>query len=216
MGLAAGIAASRVAHGQMFQGPKCALGPTPPQTEGPFYPVNDQLDKDIDLVYVDGAPDMARGEIVYVYGLVTDSQCQPLPGALVEIWQACVTGRYNHPSDPNTSAALDPHFQYWGKTMTDEQGRYLFRTIIPGAYPAAPGWDRPPHIHFKVQKRAYHELTTQMYFRGHALNAADRILQSMSAIDQEKVVVDFAPMNDVEFYGPYKGGRFDITLAPVL
>ena len=214
IGVAAGVAAGGVAQAQ--QGPLCAFGPTPPQTEGPFYPVNDQLDKDNDLVYVQGANAMAQGEVVYIHGQVTDTNCVPVPGALVEIWQACVTGRYNHPADPNTGVGLDPNFQYWGKTIADQNGEYIFRTIIPGAYPATPDWDRPPHIHCKVQKRGFHELTTQMYFGGHPLNATDRILQSMSDIDKRKVVVDFKPTQNIEYFGPSKNGRFNITLLPVV
>ncbi|GIS84434.1 MAG: hypothetical protein CM1200mP16_07340 [Nitrospina sp.] len=53
---------------------------------------------------------------------------EPVEGALVEIWQACSTGKYNHPSDSN-KARLDPNFQYWGKAVTNEKGLYAFKTI---------------------------------------------------------------------------------------
>src|SRR5262245_27758259 len=79
-------------------GGQCLL--TPSQTEGPFYPVEDQPDKDTDLVYVRGSKNPATGEVIFVQGIVSDSRCRPISGALVEIWQACASGRYNHPSDP--------------------------------------------------------------------------------------------------------------------
>lgn len=73
--------------------------------------------------------------------------------------------------------------------MTDDQGRYRFRTILPGAYPADVGWIRPPHIHFKISRVGYKELITQMYFAGQELNGQDLILQDLDHEEQEKVVV---------------------------
>ena len=138
----------------------CKPGLTPRQTEGPFYPVEDQLDTDADLIRLEGSSLFALGEVIIVKGQVTDQNCNPVKGALVEIWQACASGKYNHPSDPNT-APIDPNFQYWGKSVTDDQGRYKFRTILPGAYPADTDWMRPPHIHFKISRVGYKELITQ-------------------------------------------------------
>jgi protocatechuate 3,4-dioxygenase beta subunit len=163
------------------------LGPTPEQTEGPFYPIKDQADKDWDLVLVKGRAKPAKGEIVFIQGRVLDADCNPVPDALVEIWQACASGKYNHPNDPNT-ATLDPDFQYWGRAITDVDGKYQFRTIKPGAYPADADWWRPPHIHYKVHKRGFVELTTQLYFEGEKLNDDDKILQRLSRADQEKVI----------------------------
>ncbi len=183
--------------------------PTPRQAKGPFYPVVNQPDKDTDLTMVAGRSTRAVGEIVWVEGIVRDADCATVSDALVEIWQACASGRYNHPNDPNT-AALDPDFQYWGRAITDANGYYRFKTILPGAYPADVGWIRPPHIHFRVMKRGYHELITQMYFAGEALNAQDKILKSLSASDQKSVVVDFAPSITGE-----RQGVFDIQIQRV-
>jgi protocatechuate 3,4-dioxygenase beta subunit len=182
-----------------------SCGLTPPQTEGPFYPIADQLDKNTDLTKVDGRALSARGEVCLVSGIVQDEKCRPIAGALVEIWQACDTGKYNHPADPNP-AKLDPNFQYWGRTVTNEKGEYLFKTIIPGAYPATNTWMRPPHIHFKAGLRGYEELTTQMYWKGHPLNAGDRILQSLSPVERDLVLVDF------DKSGGIPRGNFNLTL----
>ncbi|MGZ3803991.1 MAG: dioxygenase family protein [Pseudobdellovibrionaceae bacterium] len=178
---------SLAASASLAKAAELCLGATPPQTEGPFYPVKDQADKDWDLVNVTSHTQSALGEIIIIQGQVVDNNCEPVAEALVEIWQACASGKYNHPNDPNT-APLDPHFQYWGRAVTDSAGRYMFRTIKPGAYPAASDWWRPPHVHYKVHKRGYLELTTQLYFEGEAYNADDKILQRLSKSDQEKVV----------------------------
>jgi protocatechuate 3,4-dioxygenase beta subunit len=188
----------------------CKPGRTPAQTEGPFYPVAEQVDTDADLVVVQGKSQIADGEIVLVEGLLTDQQCLPVSGALVEIWQACRSGRYNHPSDPNT-APLDPNFQYWGKATTDKNGFYRFRTIIPGAYPADTNWMRPPHIHFKVSRLGYNELITQMYFDGNSFNKSDKILRQLKKIDQEKVIVQFHESPSA----PHPVGTFNIQIVKV-
>ncbi len=189
----------------------CGVGQkTPPQPDGPFYPMLAQVDTDWDLVQVAGAKASAKGKIIIIEGQVTDQRCLPVSGALVEIWQACESGRYNHPSDPNT-AALDPNFQYWGKAVTDNQGKYKFRTIIPGAYPADSGWVRPPHIHCKVARLGYIELITQMYFSGESLNAKDLILARLKKSDQAKVIIDFKTLDRV----PHPTGIFNIQLEKV-
>ena len=129
----------------------------------------------------------------------------------MEIWQACASGKYNNPGDPNT-APLDPNFKYWGETVTSSTGEYAFKTILPGAYPADTDWDRPPHIHFRVLKRGYHELVTQMYFKGEPLNDADKILENVPKQMRGDVIVDFQPgLNDPAT----KTGTFNITILKV-
>lgn len=186
---------------------------TPAQTEGPFYPKHEQADKDLDLTLIQGHTERAQGEVVYVSGQVLGDDFKPVPGALVDVWQANVHGRYHHEDDPNT-APLDEHFQGWGQIKADDQGRYSFKTIIPGAYPAENDWMRPPHIHFKVSKRGYHELTTQMYFAGHALNEKDAILQELPEAERGKVVVAFAE-GTAEDEADAKRGAFNIMLRRV-
>jgi protocatechuate 3,4-dioxygenase beta subunit len=186
-----------------------ACGLTPAQVEGPFYPVVDQSDKDTDLTKVAGHTGSAKGQLVRITGQVRDSQCNPLKDAMVEIWQACHTGKYNHPEDPN-EAALDEDFQYWGRTKTDANGNYSFLTIKPGAYPASGDWVRPPHVHFKIAAPGFRSLTTQMYFEGEALNAADRILRSLPPAARKLVVSKFtataANPKIIE-------GKFDVVLG---
>ena len=186
---------------------------TPEQTEGPFYPIEDQKDKNNDLTFVNGSNKKAKGEVIVLYGVVKDQDCKPVKDVLVEIWQACVTGKYNHPGDPNP-AKLDPNFQYWGQALTNERGEYQFKTILPGHYKATNTWTRPAHIHMKVHRRGFEELTTQVYFKGDPYNAKDRVLQSLSAKERENVIVDLKNQKDQLgdiIKGP-RSGRFDITI----
>ena len=179
--------------------------PTPPETAGPFYPVNFPLDSNNDLTFLKDRSQKAQGEVIWIQGLVQDEACQPVSGALVEIWQACTTGRYNHPKDSNP-AKLDPNFQYWGKATSNAKGEYGFKTIKPGSYPASWFWTRPPHIHFTVQSRSHSRLTTQMYFAGEPLNAKDRLFREHPPEDQARCLVAFRKVKNIPM------GTFNLTL----
>jgi protocatechuate 3,4-dioxygenase beta subunit len=187
---------------------------TPDQTSGPFYPGESVFKSEHDLTRIPGRSKRAEGQMVYIRGRVLESEgCSPLENANVEIWQACASGKYNNPKDPNP-APIDPNFLYWSECFTNTQGEYWFKTIIPGAYPASSNWIRPPHIHFKISCLGYHELITQMYFKGHSLNEADRILQQLPAKERDAVIVEFRPASN-DFEPGALIGEFDITLKPV-
>ena len=173
LGLTASIVSFGTTHHKSGHADPATLW-TPRQTEGPFYPTHEQADKDVDLTRIDGKHQQAKGEVIRVQGRVLNTNGSTLSNTFVEIWQANTWGRYAHRRDPNT-APLDPNFQGWGQTHTDSNGRYGFKTILPGAYPANADWTRPPHIHFKVAKQGFYALTTQMYFPGQKLNDVDLI-----------------------------------------
>ena len=156
---------------------------TPPEIEGPFYPLQAQKDVDFDLTQIIGHKHQAAGEHIYINGSVVDMDGSPLTDATVEIWQANAVGRYRHPHERNTQP-LDPHFQGWAIVQSGKHGRFRFKTVLPGSYPVRNDWTRPPHIHFKVSKRGYHEITTQMYFAGQPLNDTDLLLHSKTAAEQ--------------------------------
>jgi len=173
-----------------------SCGPTPRQMTGPFYPLYDQVDKDLDLTRMTGHDEPAAGEVILVRGRVLDAGCKPVEGALVDLWQADSNGRYSHPADPNP-ARRDPNFQGWGQVVTDSEGRYGFRTIKPAAYPLEFLEGRPderagyrtPHIHFRVSKRGRGEFATQMYFAGEALNAKDVLLRDVPEAERPRLVI---------------------------
>jgi protocatechuate 3,4-dioxygenase beta subunit len=124
---------------------------------------------------------LAIGQLIHVSGRILDEDARPVRGAVVELWQANAAGRYFHPIDQR-AAPLDPNFVGNGRVLTDEDGRYAFFTIKPGAYPVPvkDTWWRPPHLHFSVLgPSSLSRLVTQMYFAGDPLNPRDRILMSI-------------------------------------
>ena len=130
---------------------------TPHDAEGPFYPVERQSDEDNDLTIVEGKSKSATGDVLYLTGVVTDENGNPRSDVIIEIWQTDANGLYRHPRD-RSKGARDPLFQYWGRAKTDKDGRYSFKTIIPGKYEP-----RPPHIHFKLWVEDKVVMTSQMY-----------------------------------------------------
>jgi protocatechuate 3,4-dioxygenase beta subunit len=212
-GAAAGLVAQRLA-GEVPPAAACG-DPTAAQTAGPYYPSRDRPDEDPDLTRVKGREGRAAGEVVVVRGTVLDEACRPIAGALVEIWQANTHGRYDHERDAGNPRPLDPNFQSWAEMLTDNDGGFRFTTIKPGAYPADDsGWVRPPHIHFRVSRRGYHELVTQMYFAGETLNDADRIRLALSPEERDRTTVTFDAAG-AESEARARLGRFDITLRQV-
>jgi protocatechuate 3,4-dioxygenase beta subunit len=126
----------------------------------------------------DGEP---LGERIIVTGRVVDEDGHPIRAALVEVWQANAAGRYRHVVDQHP-APLDPNFSGAGRCLSDDEGRYRFVTVKPGAYPWGNhenAW-RPAHIHFSVFGRAFTQrLVTQMYFPGDPLFPYDPIFNSV-------------------------------------
>ncbi len=121
------------------------------------------------------------GERVIVHGRVVEGDGRPVPRTLVEIWQANAAGRYRHEGDRHP-APLDPNFTGVGRCLTDDEGRFRFVTVRPGAYPWRnhPNAWRAAHIHFSLFGRAFvQRLVTQMYFPGEQLFFQDPIYNAV-------------------------------------
>jgi protocatechuate 3,4-dioxygenase beta subunit len=156
----------------------------------------------------------ALGARIIVSGRVLDENGRAVPHTLVEIWQANAAGRYLHKRDQH-EAPLDPNFTGSGHALTDDEGRYRFVTILPGAYPWANhhnAW-RPAHIHFSLFGPAFAtRLVTQMYFPGDPLLPFDPIFNCTA---DEKARNRLISLFDWETTIPAQalGYRFDIILS---
>jgi protocatechuate 3,4-dioxygenase beta subunit len=178
---------------------------TPAQAKGPFYPLELPLDQDNDLTRVAGHIKRAKGTIVDVGGRLLDTAGRPLAGVQIEIWQVNAYGRYHHRYD-DQDKPWDPDFQGFGRTVTDGDGAYRFRTVRPVAYPG-----RAPHIHFALSDRRFATFYTQMYVAGSPENAQDFLLARVQDPKaRDSLIVDLEPSRTE---GSELVGRFDIVLG---
>ena len=154
--------------------------PTPSQTVGPFFEFG-LLDRPQNRLAGDGV-----AGAVTVAGVVLDGEQQPVPDAMVEVWQADAAGE--HP----------PGFG-WGRAGTAPDGEYVLHAVKPG--PTAAG---APHLSLLVFARGLLKpVLTRMYFPDEgAANAADPVLASLSEDERSTLVATPSP----------SGLRFDIRL----
>ena len=126
--------------------PTCVL--TPSESEGPFYRAYNLMRRDI----TEGQPGLPT--IMYVR-VVRASDCTPIQGAVVDVWQAEHLGTYSGFQGQGTGG------ERWlrGVQITGANGLVRFDTIFPGWYPG-----RVPHVHMKVFPTMTTELTTQTYY----------------------------------------------------
>lgn len=200
----------------VLRSPKYALlslETTISEMTGPVFGHGDLGPLDNDLIRNFAQTGDPIGQRIVVHGRVLDEDARPVPGALVEFWQANAGGRYRHKKETYL-APLDPNFGGCGRTVTDAEGRYVFRTIKPGAYPWPNGvndW-RPAHIHFSLFGHAFAQrLITQMYFEGDpmiwqcpiVMTIPDRaaVENLVAALDREATT----PMDSLAY-------KFDIVL----
>ena len=146
------------------------LVPTPSQAEGPFYPKTIPNERDADLMQVAGRAERAKGTPLYFGGRALARDGRPVAGAIIELWQCDVYGRYHHAGDDG--APRDDNFQGYGVVTTDSEGRYAFKTMRPVPYTG-----RPPHLHIRVRPENGPALTTQIYIAGDAVTG-DSVLGS--------------------------------------
>ncbi len=158
-----GAAADR---GLDLQPPLPCTPATESSTEGPFYSPSTPRRTDLTEPGSDAS-------LLLLEGLVLDSDCRPVAGAVVDIWHCDASGRYDNRG-----------FRYRGHQYTDGAGSYRFTTIRPGVYTG-----RTEHIHVKVQASGTRLLTTQLYFPDrHEENSRDWIFSSALLMDLKQAV----------------------------
>jgi protocatechuate 3,4-dioxygenase beta subunit len=132
--------------------PSCHDGdePTVRQTEGPFFKPSSPQRSDL-------RERGAASRPFELAGFVVTRRCNPLGGAVVDLWHADDKGDYD-----NTG------FRYRGHVTTGPNGAFSFHTIVPAVYSG-----RTRHYHVKVQAPGSRLLTTQLYFPNEPANARD-------------------------------------------
>jgi protocatechuate 3,4-dioxygenase, alpha subunit len=165
------------------QGKDNDKGITPSQTVGPFFKYgltpNGAYDWNDAFTGNLVTPD-ASGERIRVEGRVFDGEGQPVPDAMLEIWQADSQGRFADPQDKR--ALPNIKFRGFGRAGTDANGTYVFDTVKPGAVPDPDGKPQAPHLLLAVFARGMlRHLYTRIYFGDDKGNAADPVLALVPA-----------------------------------
>ena len=171
-------------------------GPTPWQTVGPFF--HDALP------YVDGSAVVggSRPGAFTLHGCVYDGEGTALPDALVEIWQADESGTFV--TEPGIFAApAADGFRGFGRSATDADGHYEFRTVKPAGVPTTDGAAQAPHLAMSVFARGMlRRVVTRVYFDDSPDNASDPLLTS---VDPSRSATLVATRDE-------GGYRFDVRL----
>jgi len=154
----------------------CSGTLTSPNMEGPYYTPGSPERSSLIETGMPGTPIMITGQVF-------DQECNPIPGASVDFWQADANGVYDNAG-----------FTLRGHVITDQNGYYAIETIAPGLYTG-----RPAHIHVKVFAPDGRELlTTQLYFPGSEnspdVQAAPDLLVAYQGVDaqgRQQVIFNF-------------------------
>jgi protocatechuate 3,4-dioxygenase, alpha subunit len=162
-----------------------SLEPTPSQTIGPFFH-DALLDRDRSVLVPPDHPGAIRIE-----GAIYDGAGEPVPDAMVEIWQADESGRYDHPADDREDVPLDTDFSGFGRSGTDAGGQFSFVTLKPGPVSGPDGRTQAPHIMVSVFARGLlKRLVTRIYFPDEErANAVDPVLSSVEDGDFRETLI---------------------------
>ena len=182
---------------------------TPSQTVGPFF--------DFGLEIANGdrvASAGADGRQIVVEGTIRDGAGAPVPDAVVEVWQANAAGRYRHPADPQV-APLDPECEGFGRVATTAEGRFAFRTVLPGPVPGPGNRLQAPHLLVSVFARGLlTRLATRIYFEGQPANADDPVLNLVPVHRRRSLIARYGKRDqyifDVVLQGPDETVFFDV------
>ena len=186
-----------------------SAGATESTVLGPFHMVASPrraLGDSIDLV--------GTGPQCVLEGRVLSADGTPLPGAVLDVWQANDQGFYDV-QQPD----VQPPGNGRGLFTAGQDGAYWFRTIVPTHYPIPTDGPvgtlleatrrhpyRPAHIHFIVTAPGHHPLTTHIFVAGSPYIESDAVFAV-----KKSLITEFTPADD-----PNQPARahFDIVLQP--
>lgn len=171
------------------------LGETPSQTVGPYFSMR---------LAAEGENVLTRSDDrIIIEGKVLDGEGNHIEDALLEIWQAAPSGRYNHPDDTREDLDLETSFTGFGRAASDfETGNFRFETLKPGAVPDPEGAFQAPHISLIIQGRGMlNAVFTRIYFSDEeAANADDLVLRRVPAARRDTLIAELQEGSDPPRY----------------
>lgn len=159
-------------------------GATESSVLGPFYRGDAPLLSP--PVNISRTPD---GDALIFSGRVTASDGTPIEGAVVDVWETAANGLYENQDD------RQPDYNLRGRMLTDGDGRYEFRAVVPVSYQIPTGgpvgvmlralgrhpW-RPAHVHFRVSAEGFEPLTTMIFVEGDPYLDSDTVFAVKSSL----------------------------------
>ena len=187
--------------------------------EGPLYVAGAPEEKG--FARLDDGTDLDNGTVLFMQGTVYDNDGKPLPNAKVEVWHANSLGNYSF-FDESQSA-----FNLRRSIITDENGNYAFRSIVPLGYSVPPDGmtqkvlgplgrhgHRPAHIHFFASADGHRKLTTQINIDGDEYLWDDFAFASREGLVPEVTMVEDADkLQEKTLDKPYASINFDFHLV---
>jgi protocatechuate 3,4-dioxygenase, beta subunit len=179
-----------------------AISATPTVTQGPYYPLADDipLDKDNDLARVNDGLTLATGVIEHLSGTVYDVSGNPVKNALVELWAADHQGDYLYSTGVGRNAACDANFAGFGQFLTGSSGKFRFRTIKAGLYNG-----RTRHYHWGVTlpgrttrvttQTGWNEIAYSLTGAQWATqNSNDNVFSTVTAAQRASMLLSYTPV----------------------
>lgn len=187
-----------------------SLKATSSQTVGPFFRIG------LNWLYSDHlAGEIATGQKIEVSGKILDADGNPIPDAILELWQANAEGKYAHPEDTQEKPIV-PQFQGFGRVSTEENGAFHFTTIKPGRVPGPSGRLQAPHIVVSIFMRGLlRRLVTRIYFPDDPSHREDFALTQVEPSRRHTLIAQKSPANpsqliwNVYMRGPNETVFFD-------
>ncbi|MBN6041163.1 dioxygenase [Amycolatopsis sp. 195334CR] len=181
--------------------------------------------------HIDGSPpaefgfDMAAGldgTPLFITGTVTDTGGTPLPGAVLDVWQADTDGYYESQLPEVDEARLR------AKYRAREDGTYCVRTIAPKGYSIpmdGPVGDllsrtgishfRPAHVHFMLDEPGHRKLITHLFQEGADYLDTDVVFGTKDALVVPFTERPAGPSPDGGHLDrPFLHATFDFVLEP--
>lgn len=182
--------------------------------------------------YLDDAPrfalggDLGKGRdgaVVLVQGQVRDSLGNPIPGAVIDTWQADSAGTY----PIQEQASGQDKYDLRGIFTANENGEYWYTTVLPKPYTVPydgpvgrllragnrHAW-RASHLHYIIRAEGYRAITTELFFENTEYLDNDAVFGVRRSLITKLEPVkkgDALPQTDV---APNAKCRFDFVLAP--
>jgi protocatechuate 3,4-dioxygenase alpha subunit len=167
--------------------------PTPSQTVGPFFSIglSELCRERIHCVCADG-------QRVVIRGRVLDGDGEPVPDAVLEIWQASEAAHGD--AGPDADARREKIPDGFGRIATNERGEFQFSTIKPSSQRDEDGLMHAPHLAVMLLMRGLlRHLLTRVYFSGEATNDDDAVLKLVSVKRRRTLLAEPVDESALEF-----------------